>query len=204
MARVTTRGGATEHTGDDRFRWFHQLLQTFPTGRLIDLGSGHGLFAQAAADRGWRVTALDARGDRYPDDDRIEWRVGDVREVDLGDFDVIACLGLFYHLTLDDQLDLLVRASGTPIILDTHVANDRPTPMALSEPVTLRGYAGRLYEEPDQSTHSPASWGNDQSFWPRPRALYRMLAAHGYDVLTATPWYLPSRTFFLCLPRQDT
>ncbi len=50
VARVAKRGGATERTGDDRFRWFHQMLGTFPTGRLIDLGSGHGLFAQAAAD----------------------------------------------------------------------------------------------------------------------------------------------------------
>ena len=49
--------------------------------------------------------------------------------------------------------------------------------------------------------HSTASWGNDESFWPRTQALYRMLNDHGFEVLTANPWYLPSRTFFLCLPR---
>lgn len=199
---ATKSGGADAQTGEQRMNWFHQLLGTFPTGSLIDLGAGHGMFSQAAADRGWKVTALDARGDRYPEDDRIEWVVGDVRDVDLGAYDVVVCLGLFYHLTLEDQLDLLARASGTPIILDTHVANDRPVPMTLSDPVTIQGFTGRLYQEPDQATHSPASWGNDQSFWPRPRALYRMLAQQGYDVLTATPWYLPSRTFFLCLPTR--
>jgi hypothetical protein len=203
---ATPEGGADESTGPLRFKWFNQMLGMFPVGRLIDLGAGHGMFAQAAADAGWTATALDARGDRYPDDDqRIDWQVGDVRDVDLSSFDVIACLGLFYHLTIDDQLDLLARAAGTPIILDTHVANDRPVPMkrSLSEPVTLHGYVGRLYTEPDQSTNSPASWGNDQSFWPRTRDLYKMLDAAGYDVLTATPWYLPSRTFFLCLPQAD-
>lgn len=203
---ATPQGGADESTGPLRFKWFHQMLGSFPTGRLIDLGSGHGMFALAAADAGWTVTALDARGDRYPEGDtRVEWVVGDVRDVDLGGFDVIACLGLWYHLTLDDQLDLLKRSQGTPIILDTHVANDRPVPMkrSLSEPVTQQGYTGRLYREPDQSTNSPASWGNDHSFWPRTRDLYKMLDAHGYDVLTATPWYLPSRTFFLCLPQRD-
>jgi SAM-dependent methyltransferase len=201
---ATPEGGADESTGPLRFKWFHQLLGTIPVGSLIDLGSGHGLFAQEAAAAGWKVTALDARGDRYPEDDRVEWRVGDVRDVDLGGFDVIACLGLFYHLTVDDQIDLLKRAQGTPIILDTHVANDRPVPMKskLSKPVTLHGYVGRLYTEPDQATNSPASWGNDQSFWPRTRDLYKMLDDHGYDVLTATPWYLPSRTFFLCLPQR--
>jgi SAM-dependent methyltransferase len=201
---ATPQGGADASSRTLRFRWFNQMLGLFPPGRLIDLGAGHGMFARAAADVGWTVTALDARGDRYPADERrIDWQIGDVRDVDLSAFDVIACLGLFYHLTIDDQLDLLARAKGAPIILDTHVANDRPVPTKLSPPVELRGYVGRLYTEPDQATHSPASWGNDQSFWPRTRDLYKMLDAQSYDVLTATPWYLPSRTFFLCLPRRE-
>lgn len=200
---ATAQGGADETTGPLRFKWFKHMLGTFPVGSLVDLGSGHGMFARQAADAGWTVTALDARGDRYPVDDRITWIVGDVRDIDLKGFDVIACLGLFYHLTVEDQLDLLGRAEGTPIILDTHVANDRPVPMKLSSPVVLHGYGGRLYTEPDQATNSPASWGNDRSFWPSKRALHRMLEDHGYDVLTATPWYLPTRTFFLCLPRDE-
>lgn len=202
---ATARGGADETTGPLRFHWFERMLDTLPTGRLVDLGSGHGLFAIAAADRGWQVTALDARGDRYPAerDPRIEWKVGDVRDEKYDDYDAVACLGLWYHLTIDDQIDLLTRAAGRPIILDTHVANDKPCPMRkhLSEPTIIHGYKGRLYREPDQSTNSPAAWGNDFSFWPTPTSLYRMLDDHGYDVLTAHPMYLPTRTFFLCLPR---
>jgi hypothetical protein len=180
------------------------MLGMFPAGQLIDLGAGHGKFAQVAADTGWKVTALDARGDRYPDDPRITWLIGDVREVELHGFDVIGCLGIFYHLSIDDQLDLLKRCSGIPILLDTHVANGRPTPHRLSAPVRVKGYVGRLYKEPDQASVSTAAWGNDASFWPQPRSLYRMLEEHGYNVLTATPWYLPSRTFFLCLPRRSS
>jgi len=197
---ATAQGGVDETTGPLRIKWFRQMLGQFPTGRIIDLGSGHGKFAMEAADAGWQVTALDARGDRYPRDDRIDWRVGDVRDVDLQGFDLVACLGLFYHLTIEDQLDLLKRVSGIPMILDTHVANDKRSPFTLSEPVVLQGYGGRLYKEGDQAKHSTASWGNDTSFWPSTRALQRMLADHGYDVLTAVPWYLPTRTFFLCLP----
>ena len=194
------RGGVDENTLGLRLGWFDRMLGLFPPGSLIDLGAGHGMFAVAAADAGWRVTALDARGDRFPEDGRVDWQVGDVRHADLGGYDVVACLGLFYHLTVDDQLDLLKRSSGVPLILDTHVANERPSPFTLSEPVTLRGFRGRLFHEKDL-TRSTASWGNAESFWPRPRALYRMLGEHGYDVLTAAPWYLPTRTFFLCLPR---
>lgn len=194
-------GGSDDSTGALRLRWFATLLSRFAAGSLIDLGSGHGLFAQLAADRGWRVTAQDARGDRFPEDDRIAWEVSDVRDVDLLGYDLISCLGLFYHLTLKDQLSLLDRSRGVPIILDTHVANERPAPMTLSEPVAPQGYRGRYYREPDQVTHSTASWGNADSFWPRPQALYRMLDERGYDVMASVPFYLPTRTFFLCLPR---
>lgn len=197
---ATDRGGADEDTGARRLYWFSRMLGLFPPGALIDLGAGHGMFSVAAADAGWQVTALDARGDRFPEDTRVDWRVGDVRDHELGDYDVVACLGLFYHLTIDDQLDLLARTSGRPMILDTHVANGRPSPFSLSQPQTMRGYRGRLFEEKDL-TRSTASWGNTDSFWPSTRALHRMLGEHGYDVLTATPWYLPTRTFFLCLPR---
>ena len=195
----TGRGGADQHTGELRMHWFSRMLGLFPPASLIDLGAGHGMFAQVAADAGWRVTAVDARGDRFPEDARVEWRVGDVRDPDFGSYDLVACLGLFYHLTVDDQLDLLARVRGRPMILDTHVANDRPSPFTLSEPVTLRGYGGRLFREDDPG-RSTAAWGNTESFWPSTRALHRMLREHGYDVLTATPWYLPTRSFFLCLP----
>ena len=62
---------------------------------------------------------------------------------------------------------------------------------------------GQLFQALD-ATHSTASWGNEQSFWPRPRAMYRMLDERGYDVLAAVPWYLPTRTFWLCTPRAQS
>jgi hypothetical protein len=202
---ATKNGGIDAQTPALRKKWFTQMLGMFEPGRLIDLGSGHGDFAVMAADLGWIVTALDARGDRYPDDEpRVDWQVGDVRDADLGGYDVIACLGLFYHLTVDDQLELLARCAGTPLILDTHVANGGRSPFVLSKVVSRRGYRGQLYREPDRatrSTRSTASWGNDDSFWPRPQAMYRMLDEHGYDAMAAVPWYLPTRTFWLCLPR---
>jgi len=201
LAVPTARGAADANTGPQRIAWFQRLLGLCDGKTLVDLGAGHGKFSIVAADLGWQVTAIDARGDRYPEDPRITWQVGDVREAPVADFDVVACLGLFYHLTVDDQIDLLARCAGRPIILDTHVANDAKSQFTLSDEVTLRGYRGKLYVEGDQAVHSTASWGNDESFWPRTRALYRMLNDHGFEVLTASPWYLPSRTFFLCLPR---
>lgn len=189
--------------GERRLELFDALLGLFPPGRLIDLGAGHGSFSVRAADRGWKATAVDARTKRFQSDPRIDWVHQDVRDADLSGYDLILCLGLMYHLTLDDQLDFLNRATGTPLIIDTHVANGTNTKNAhrLSDPMTIRGYEGRLFREGDAKSPT-ASWGNEESFWPTPEVFYRMLAASGYrSVLAATPWYQPDRTFFLCLPR---
>lgn len=189
---------------DERFRRrseiFDAILSGFPRGRVVDLGAGHGKFSLRAADLGWDVTAVDARTTRFVEDDRITWVQQDVREVDLEGFDLILCLGLFYHLTLDDQVALLRRAAGTPLVLDTHVATPNPT-HPLSGPVEVGGYRGRYYSEEGWEHRNTASWGNVESFWPRRAELYRMLADHGYPaVLAASPWVTRDRTFFLCLP----
>lgn len=177
---------------------FRQLLGLFPTGSIVDLGTGHGGFAVTAADLGWTVTGVDARTVRWPDDDRVTWVQQDVREHDLTPYDVVLCLGLFYHLTLDDQLSLLRRANSKPLIIDTHVANDT-VERRLSEQVTMPGgYVGRMYTEGRMPT---ASVKNRESFRPTLESFYRMLTDTGFStILTAEPWVIPDRTFFLALP----
>lgn len=183
---------------------FDSLLRLFPTGRVVDLGSGHGLFAVRAADAGWDVTAVDARTERFPADPRITWVPRDVRDFDLRGFDLILVLGLFYHLTVEDQVALLDRASGTPLILDTHLTTEH-NEFRLSELMTAGGYQGRHYSEKGWAGRSTAAWGNEASFWPTTEAFYRMLAEHGYpSVFAGVPWVTPDRTFFLCLPGGRT
>jgi hypothetical protein len=69
------------------------------------------------------VVGVDARSTRFPEDPRVTWVEQDIRQHDLSGYEVILCLGLFYHLGLLDQLELLKRCAGTPLIIDTHVAN---------------------------------------------------------------------------------
>lgn len=186
-----------------RFQLFDSLLRQFPRGRVVDLATGHGKFAMRAADAGWDVTGVDVRTTRFPEDDRVTWIEQDIREFDLTGYDLILNLGLFYHLTIEDQVDLLRRAAGTPMILDTHVVTDQLT-FKLSPPVTIGGYEGRMYSEKGWADRATASWGNDESFWPTAAEFYRMLAEHGYPcVFAGTPWVTTDRTFFLCLPDAD-
>ena len=183
--------------GGDRIRIFGHLLALFPPGRLVDLGAGHGKFSRVAAEAGWEVTAVDARTERNAATPGVIWVEADVRDVDLDGYDMVACLGLFYHLTAEDQLDLLARCQGAPLIIDTHLANGLST-HPLGGEVELQGYTGRVYHE---GTGLLSSWGNQQSFWPTPDSFHKMLGQAGYNlVLAVEPWYLPDRTFFLALP----
>jgi hypothetical protein len=164
----------------------------------VDLGAGHGGHARLAAGLGWDVTAVDARTDRWPaeENDRVTWVQSDVRDFDLAGYDLILCLGLFYHLTLDDQLQLLSRAQA-PMIIDTHLDHGEHR-HAVSPRRSQDGYEGCFYTEPGKTT---SSWGNNESFWPTLASFHRMLGESGFTtVLAVEPWLETDRTFFLALP----
>jgi hypothetical protein len=184
-----------------RVRVLQDLLALFPAGRLVDLGCGTGMFSVGALEMGWRATAVDARTERMLMTPGIDWVQHDVRTYDVSGFDVIALIGLLYHLELADQLDLLRRCSSTVTILDTHHSN-RPR-------VFEGGYAGHTFreipeEDPDRLAATPtASWGNMTSFWATQPDLVRMLLDSGFGrVLALVPPNLPDRTFYLCLPKR--
>jgi SAM-dependent methyltransferase len=182
---------------------FRDLLALFPAGRLLDLGCGTGMFSVAAHEMAWRVTAVDARSERMLMTPGIDWVQHDVRSYDVSGFDVIALIGLLYHLELPDQLNLLRRCSQAVTILDTHHSN-RPN-------TDESGYSGHTFHElPDDEADSlaatpTAAWGNLTSFWATQPDLVRMLLDCGFArVLALVPPNLPDRTFYLCLPqRQD-
>jgi SAM-dependent methyltransferase len=209
---TTWRSTAAEFSdpvGATRVALFAEILQGLPAGRLIDLGAGHGIFSRLAADLGFEVTAVDARAERFPADARIDWRVSDIRDIDLADYDVIACLGLWYHLTLDDQKALAAQASRRPLVIDTHIAvadpaDHRAHAKRLTPIQAVDDHEGRLYFEGDLQDRPTASFGNDNSFWPTEHSLYSLLDAHGYDVVRSFyPPVLPDRRFFLATAWPD-
>ena len=169
---------------------FRSILEPMRPGRLLDLATGHGMFAEIAHELGWKVTAVDARTERMPMTAGIEWLQSDLRDYEIGDFDVIALLGIFYHLELGDQLEILKNCAGTMTILDTHVA--------LTAEVTEGRYEGRFYTE--VLSKPTSSWINPTSFWPTEESLIRMLHDSGYRFifkLTPPPMTL-DRTWYLC------
>lgn len=198
IAWTHPEGGASF---ENREAVMRELLALFPPGRLVDLACGTGIYAIAAHEMGWQVTAVDVRTVRMPMTPGITWVEQDIRETDVSGYDVILLMGLLYHLELADQLDLLRRCSGAVTILDTHHSN-RPTHVE-------GGYAGHTFHELPESreaelaTTPTAAWRNLTAFWATQPDLVRMLHDCGFEtVLALVPPSIPDRTFYLCLPRR--
>jgi len=173
----------------DRLAIFRSLLAPIAPGRYLDLGTGHGKFALIAHDLGWDVTAVDARKERMPMTPGIRWELSDVRDYEIGEFDCVAILGLLYHLELNDQIDVLRRASRSQlVIVDTHYA--------LSAKVEVSGIQGQWFEE--KLTEPTASWRNERSFWPTKPHLLDIMYGSGYSfVWELAPPYHENRNFFV-------
>lgn len=107
---------ATVRAGREQMR--DLLLSTLPADmhgmRLLDAGCGTGALAIAAAERGADVTAvdvsqglIDVAQKRAPRHLAIDWRVGDMRNRDLGIFDHMVAMDSLIHYDLHDVMGVL-------------------------------------------------------------------------------------------------
>jgi hypothetical protein len=180
-------GVTAPNEGAMRTKLFRLVLDRyFPMPKnIVDLGAGPCVFAKYARDRGHNVTAVDAREARVPEDlGSIRFVRADVRDYDLSPFDVIVCLGLFYHFDLDDQIEILRRSCGKPLILDSQVhVKELVVPGTgdwQNKIVRRDGYEGVVYPEGDNPM---ASIGNKVSFWHTEKSLERLFAHAGFKHL---------------------
>lgn len=220
-SRLGMLGGGIRSVSDievtPRLESFVSILGSLPAGRLLDLGAGHGSFSSVAAAMGWEVTAQDVRSVRFPTRKRgVRWVTGDVLDlrIEPGEYDLVLCLGLLYHLDLPDQLTLLRKLSGSMLLLDTHASTEQdhgsnPHSRVLGDVVEVDGYVGRYYSEmdglseDDRKTVPTASWGNERSFWATKESLVQMLYDCGFaTVLTDEHEQSYARAFQLCLPSR--
>lgn len=181
---VTTSWPGIAEERDDALRGkvFEHLLGPGDGRTLLDLGAGPCQFARRARRLGWKVTAVDGRTERLPDDlDGITFIEADVRGFDTHGYDTIAILGLLYHLTLAEQEALLRSCVGTRVILETQVHTPGYVPPA-AEPWGRRirkvdGLKGVVFPEGDNPM---ASIGNPTSLWLTEDSLLRLVQRVGF------------------------
>jgi len=148
---------ATVRAGRDRMR--ATLLDWLPADmrglRLLDAGCGTGALAVEAARRGADVVAIDVAAgliaiaqERAPQDlgtGRIDWRVGDMADPALGDFDhVVAMDSLIHYRRADIVAAVAALAARTRRSLAFTVAPRTPA-------LALMHQAGKLFPRKDRA-----------------------------------------------------
>ncbi|WP_066648650.1 MULTISPECIES: magnesium protoporphyrin IX methyltransferase [Sphingomonas] len=108
--RATVRAGRNEMR-DTLLSWLPADL----TGkRVLDAGCGTGAFAVEAAMRGADVVAIDVAGSlveiarkRAPKKLSIDWRVGDMHDAGLGEFDHVVAMDSLIHYPAFEMVEVL-------------------------------------------------------------------------------------------------
>jgi 2-polyprenyl-3-methyl-5-hydroxy-6-metoxy-1,4-benzoquinol methylase len=192
---------------------FESILAPLAPGKLLDLGAGKGNFSLSAASLGWQVTAVDVRTVRWPEVDpssqaemaalmdAITFVQSDIREFNIGrnEYDLICILGLLHHLEIPDQINLIRKCAGTPLLIDTRIAS--------AEIDSFGDYRGMLIKEHGETREerdevATASWGNETSFRHTEESLTRLLRDAGYPIVfQARPPHRREYTFYFAMPR---
>ena len=177
--------------GDLCVKPWHQL-------RILDLGSLEGLFALECASRGAAVVGIEGR---EANNERarvtgksmgmlnVEFVTDDVRNLSkrkYGQFDVVICSGILYHLPGEDgcrSIRSIADVCTRLTVIDTHIG------LRASVPISWEGkkYYGTLYTEHSQND-SPATklgraWAsldNNTSFWISKPSLSNLLRDVGF------------------------
>jgi SAM-dependent methyltransferase len=166
--------------------------------RVLDLACAHGEFASELAARGATVVGIEGRDEwlnvaRQTQHSRgltnVEFIKDDVRNLSkakYGEFDIVLCLGILYHLDVPDLfefIDACAKVCTNFAIFETHFA---------AAPVTSREWRGHQYWGHPALEHAPgatmaeklksmgASLDNENSFWMTQASLWNILRHVGF------------------------
>lgn len=178
-----------------RLNIFNEILSKYSSTSFLDLATGHGKFALVARDLGFKVTAMDARPNRMPSNEKgIKWIVSTVENFDVKGFEIVNCLGLLYHLPLKRQIELISRLDCNTLIFDSHIAKIGK--------IKDLGYNGRIYREASNfgalKCALKSAFDNLESFWHTKESIEKLILNNGFNsVYEIIPWYYDDRTFFI-------
>lgn len=185
---------------------FRRVIQTVAdlsrrplTGlRILDLGSAHGAYSIELARRGAQVVGIEAREAWLEQARRqvqessltnVEFVSDDVRNLSkdkYGEFDIVLCLGILYHLDAPDVFEFVERVSEVCLdfaVVETHITG---------APVLSHDWRGNRYWGASTYEHAPgastdeklknlgASVDNEQSFQFTKASLCNILRDAGF------------------------
>jgi ubiquinone/menaquinone biosynthesis C-methylase UbiE len=166
--------------------------------RVLDLACLEGLYGIEFARQGAEVVGIEVREPniekaRFAAEalslENITFVQDDVRNLSMekyGQFDVVLCLGILYHLDAPDVFHFMERISEVCtrlLIIDTHVS----ATAEISHTFKGQEYHGRPYVEHAEGVTDEeklkllwASLDNEKSFWFTPPSLFNLLYNTGF------------------------
>lgn len=171
--------------------------------KLLDIATGHGRYAVMARLLEYDVTAFDARPDRIPTYyPGINWQVANLKDFDFSGYDVINCLGIFYHLPLGEQFKLLQQINYTLVILDTHYVTNHVKER--DGTIDVGEYTGIVCKEGDdletmQKEKLLNAFDDLENFCHTQESLYRIFKNFGFKVID-TAYVTDDRNFYILEP----
>lgn len=192
-------------------RFSEAILAPLTPGKLLDLSAGKGNISLTAAGLGWLVTAVNADTLRRPERDvaadpdlaalldSITFVQEDVRQltIDRHAYDLICIAGL-HELDVPDQVALVRKCAGTPLLVDAHIAS--------AQTDVLGDYRGMLSQDHGEADEERGAGGAASSrqasaFLHTEESLVRLLRDCGYPIVfQARPPYRQEYTFYFALP----
>ncbi|MGB3238024.1 MAG: class I SAM-dependent methyltransferase [Geitlerinemataceae cyanobacterium] len=163
--------------------------RSFTELRVLDLACLEGLYGIELALQGAQVVGIEGREEnlakaRFTKEvlrlENIDFFQDDVRNLSAekyGRFDVVLCLGIFYHLDAPNVFQFaqnIERVCNRLSVFDTHVSRNAEQSYCYKN----REYWGRNYTEDRTSW---ASIGNQNSVWLTRPSLYNLLVDVGFS-----------------------
>lgn len=166
--------------------------------RVLDLGSLEGEMSVQFARHGAQVIGLEIRDVHLTKAnfakealnlDNLTFVKGDMLKLDecnLGEFDVVVCAGVLYHVDASDLetfLSSLRKSCRGVLLVDTHIARE------IKEQYTTKGglaiYGRSIVEHTPEGQHSKearlwSSADNNYAFWPSEQSLAHLLLRVGF------------------------
>jgi SAM-dependent methyltransferase len=185
---------------------FHPSIKNL---RIADLGCAEGCFALGLAQRGAKVTGIEARAKEVEkakflaahfELPNMNIEHDDVKNFSLekyGEFDAVVACGILYHLNTPVELLNQIAATTNLLILDTHYApandeeleqiNQDINNLSSIEKYADTPYCGRWFfeypEEADREAQIWASYSNNKSFWLTKESLLLALKDAGFNIV---------------------
>lgn len=153
---------------------------------VCDIACGHGKYSIIAKQSGFKTIGIDAREARVPiekfNELQIKFKQSNLEDLTEINEDICLLFGIFYHLDLGQQLDLINKINSKVVLIHTLIYNDNSEEAFKLKHKTKQGNLEfAVYKEGNKrESRAKASMNNCFSIWHTEESLKNMFLNNGF------------------------